>query len=327
MKIKESRRASKARKERAANAAVTARENEVRKDSLYAWVLAARPKTLSAALSPVAVGCALAVWAGCFKPVPALLCALFAVLMQIASNFINDYVDFEKGRDGEDRLGPRRACAQGWITPKKMKIGAAVVIVLALCAGLPLAYFGGENMLSVAMLCLIGAYAYSAGPYPLGPKGFGDVLVVIFFGIVAVGFTFYVQSNVWTPQATLCGLAVGFCIDLLLTVNNYRDCEQDRAAGKKTLIARFGKDFGLRLYLALGGFAVTFALMLIPHGLKFAGLLPVIFLVPHFMVWMKIGSIREGRALNACLGMTSRNILVFSALLALGLLVDAAGKL
>ena len=208
-----------------------------------------------------------------------------------------------------------------------MKIGTAVVLVLALCAGLPLAYFGGENMLSVAMLCLIGAYAYSAGPYPLGPKGFGDLLVVIFFGIVAVGFTFYVQSNVWTPQATLCGLAVGFCIDLLLTVNNYRDCEQDRASGKKTLIARFGKDFGLRFYLALGGFACTFALMLIPHGLKWAGLFPVLFLVPHFMTWMKIGSIREGRALNACLGATSRNIVIFSALLAAGLLVDAAAKL
>ncbi len=327
MKIKESRKASKARKEHAAHAASAAGENEVRKDSLYAWVLAARPKTLSAALSPVAVGCALAVWAGCFKPIPAILCALFAVLMQIASNFINDYTDFEKGRDGEDRLGPRRACAQGWITPKKMKIGTAVVLVLALCSGLPLAYFGGENMLSVAMLCLIGAYAYSAGPYPLGPKGFGDLLVVIFFGIVAVGFTFYVQSTVWTPQATLCGLAVGFCIDLLLTVNNYRDCEQDRASGKKTLIARFGKDFGLRFYLGLGGFACTFALMLIPHGLKWAGLFPVLFLVPHFMTWMKIGSIREGRALNACLGATSRNIVIFSALLAAGLLVDAAAKL
>ncbi|MBR6625740.1 MAG: prenyltransferase [Mailhella sp.] len=116
MKIKESRKASKARKARKAEASV---ENEVRTDSLYAWVLAARPKTLSAALSPVAVGCALAVWAGCFKPVPALLCVLFAVLMQIASNFINDYTDFEKGRDGEDRLGPRRACAQGWISRRR----------------------------------------------------------------------------------------------------------------------------------------------------------------------------------------------------------------
>ena len=211
--------------------------------------------------------------------------------------------------------------------PKKMKIGVVITIILALCAGLPLAYFGGENMLSVAMLCLIGAYAYSAGPYPLGPKGFGDLLVVIYFGIIAVGFTFFVQSNVWTPQATLCGLAVGFCIDLLLTVNNYRDCEQDKANGKKTLVARFGKDFGLRFYLGLGGFAVMFAVMLIPHGLKWAGLLPALFLVPHFMTWMKIGSIREGRALNACLGDTSRNIVVFSALLSLGLLMDAAAKM
>ncbi|MBQ5727385.1 MAG: 1,4-dihydroxy-2-naphthoate octaprenyltransferase [Mailhella sp.] len=325
MKIRESRKAAKARRTRKVNE--VSAEAEVRKDSFYAWVLAARPKTLSAALSPVAVGCALAVWAGAFKAVPALLCVIFAVLMQIASNFINDLSDFEQGNDREDRLGPRRACAQGWISPKKMKIGIGVVVGLALCAGLPLAWYGDTDMLYVAGLCVIFAYAYSAGPIPLAGKGFGDVLVVMFFGLVAVGCTYYVQAGNWTPQTTLAGLAVGFCVDLLLIVNNYRDVEQDRLSGKKTIIARFGADFGLRLYLGVGGFAVTFALMLIPHGMKWAGLLPVLFLVPHFMVWLKIGAIRKGAALNQCLGLTSRNIVIFSALLAAGMLIDAAAKL
>lgn len=301
-------------------------EREVRRDSLYAWVLATRPKTLAAALAPVCVGCALAVWSGCFRPVPALLCMLFAVLMQIASNFINDVCDFLKGNDREDRLGPRRACAQGWISPGRMKAGIAAVVALALCTGVPLAFYGGTDMLWVAAVCVACAYAYSAGPYPLAAHGWGDVLVVVFFGIVPVGFTFYVQSLEWTPQATLAGLAVGICVNLLLTVNNFRDRDQDIISGKKTLVARFGADFGLRYYLALGGFACLFSGMLAAHGMRFGGLLPLLFLIPHYKVWNMIAEIHEGRALNRCLGLTSRNILIFSALLAAGILADAALK-
>lgn len=297
-------------------------ENDVRKDSLYAWVLACRPKTLAAALAPVAVGCALAAWAGHFRPVPALLCVLFAVLMQIASNFINDVSDFEQGNDREDRLGPRRACAQGWISAGKMKKGIIIDLVLALAAGLPLAFYGGWSMVGVALVCLVCAYMYSAGPYPLAAHGWGDVLVVVFFGLVAVGFTYYVQAGAWAPQATLAGLAVGVCINLLLTINNFRDRDQDRLSGKKTLIARFGAEFGLRYYLAQGGFACAFALCLIPHGLFWAGLLPLLFLVPHYRVWSRIVSIYEGRELNLCLGLTSRNILIFSLLLSAGILLD-----
>ena len=288
-------------------------ESEVRKDSLYAWVLACRPKTLAAALAPVAVGCALAVWAGHFRPVPAFLCVLFAVLMQIASNFINDVSDFEQGNDREDRLGPRRACAQGWISARKMKTGIIIDLLLALAAGLPLAFYGGWSMVGVAL----------AGPYPLAAHGWGDVLVVVFFGLVAVGFTYYVQAGSWSPQATLAGLAVGVCINLLLTINNFRDRDQDKISGKKTLIARFGIEFGRRYYLAQGGFACAFALCLIPHGLFWAGLLPLLFLVPHYRVWSRIVSTYEGRALNQCLGLTSRNILIFSLLLAAGILLDS----
>ncbi len=301
-------------------------EAEVRKDSLYAWVLACRPKTLAAALAPVAAGCALAVWAGCFRAVPAFLCMLFAVLMQIASNFINDVCDFEQGNDREDRLGPRRACAQGWISPHRMKVGIAIDLGLALCAGVPLAWYGGWSMILVAALCLLCAYMYSAGPYPLAAHGWGDVLVVVFFGLVAVGFTYYVQAGEWIPQATFCGLSIGICINLLLTVNNFRDRDQDRVSGKKTLIARWGAEFGLRYYLAQGGMACMFALCLIPHGLFWAGILPLLFLIPHYRVWSRISEIYEGRALNKCLAFTSRNILIFSMLLSAGILLDAAAR-
>ena len=299
------------------------KEKEVCRDSWYAWVLAARPKTLAAALSPVVVGCALAAWMGGFRMVPALLCMLFAVCMQIASNFINDLSDFLKGNDREDRLGPRRACAEGWISPAAMKRGIITVIVLALLAGLPLAWYGGWNMILVALICVVCAYMYSDGPYPLAAHGWGDVLVLVFFGLVPVGFTCYVQTGSWPPQATLAGLAVGVCIDLLLIINNFRDRDQDRLSGKKTIIVRFGTDFGLRFYLAMGGLACALALCLLPHGLFWAGILPLIFLVPHYRVWILIASIHEGKALNRCLGLTSRNILIFGALLSAGILLDA----
>ena len=301
-------------------------ENEVRRDSLRAWVLAARPKTLAAALAPVLAGCALAAWAGGFKCVPALLCGIFAILMQIASNFINDVYDFLEGNDREDRLGPKRACAQGWISPQKMKRGIALVLALALAAGCPLAWYGGPPMLAVAAVCLACAYMYSAGPYPLAAHGWGDVLVLVFFGIVPVGFTCYVQLGEWIPQATFSGLAVGVCVNLLLTVNNFRDRDQDRISGKKTLIARFGAAFGLRYYFVQGALACALALCLVPHGMFWAGVLPMLFLIPHFRLWKEIAAVYEGRALNRCLGLTSRNILIFSALLSAGIFIDAIMK-
>ncbi len=299
------------------------KEKEVRKDSWYAWVLAARPKTLAGALSPVAVGCALSFWWGGFRAVPATLCMLFAIFMQIASNLINDLCDFLRGNDREDRLGPRRACAEGWISPAAMKRGIAVVIGLALLAGLPLAFYGGWSMIVVAIVCVLCAYLYSGGPYPLAARGWGDALVLVFFGLVPVGFTCFVQLGFWPPQATLAGLAMGVCIDLLLIINNFRDRDQDRASGKKTLIARFGADFGLRFYLAMGGLACALAICLLPHGLFWAGILPLFFLVPHYRVWALIASTGAGRGLNRCLGLTSRNILIFGALFSAGILADA----
>ena len=152
----------------------------VQVNSIKAWLLAARPKTLAGAATPVLLGCALAYADSCFQMTPALLCFLFAFLMQIDANFINDYFDYLKGSDREDRLGPERACAQGWITLNAMRKGIALTTATACLAGLCLLAYGGIEMIPVGMLCILFAFLYTAGPYPLAYHGWGDILVIVF---------------------------------------------------------------------------------------------------------------------------------------------------
>ena len=200
---------------------------EIKLNSPYAWFLAARPKTLTGAIIPVLLGSALAFSDGEFKTPPALLCALFACGMQIAANFINDLFDFLKGTDREDRLGPERACAQGWISPQAMKTGIIITVALACLIGCTLLFFAGWELIIVGVLCVLFAFLYTTGPYPLSYNGWGDVLVIVFFGFVPVGGTYYVQALTWTPDVTIASLICGLLIDTLLVVNNYRDREAD----------------------------------------------------------------------------------------------------
>ena len=226
--------------------------DKIQTNSLRAWILAARPKTLSGALVPVAIGAALAFLHAKFQFIPTIICILFASLMQIAANFINDLYDYLKGTDRkEDRLGPERACTQGWITPQAMKIGIAVVIILACLIGSTLIYYGGWALILIGILCVVFAFAYTTGPYPLSYHGFGDILVLLFFGFVPVGGTYYVQALEWNVDVTLASVICGLIINTLLVVNNYRDYEADFLSGKKTLIVRLGKDFGSYFYLLL----------------------------------------------------------------------------
>ena len=205
----------------------------IKTNSVKAWILAARPKTLTGAAIPVMLGCALAYIYGHFQIIPTILCFLFAFLMQIDANFINDLFDFLKGTDREDRLGPERACAQGWISPKAMKTGIGVTTVLAGITGLSLLFYSGWEMIPVGIACIIFAFLYTAGPYPLAYHGWGDVLVLIFFGFVPVGCTYYVMAHGWNTSVTITSLACGLIIDTLLMVNNFRDREQDAISGKK----------------------------------------------------------------------------------------------
>lgn len=295
--------------------------NTIQTNSFKAWVLAARPKTLTAAAIPVMTGCVLAYIYGHFQIIPATLCFLFAFLMQIDSNLINDLFDFLKGSDREDRLGPERACAQGWITVKAMKTGIIVTTGLAAAVGLCLLCYGGWEMIPVGIACLIFAFLYTTGPYPLAYHGWGDVLVLVFFGFVPVGCTYYVMAHEWNMAVTMGALACGLVIDTLLMVNNFRDRQQDAISGKRTLVVRFGARIGLILYFVLGLTACWCCFYFVTLGKIFAALLPQLYLLFHIFTTIRMAKINHGKELNLILGETSRNMFLFGLLLAVGLIL------
>ena len=224
-------------------------ETNVRVNSLKAWILAARPKTLTGAAVPVMIGiaCAVAMYGWCgIRVVPAVLCMLFALIMQVDANFVNDYFDFMKGTDDEQRLGPKRACAQGWITASAMRSGLFVTTLLACIVGLPLVYYGGWEMIMVGLACVVFCFLYTIS---FSYIGLGDLLVLVFFGIVPVCMTYWLTAPptalMSIPFAVvLMSIACGLIIDTLLVVNNYRDIDNDRRAGKLTLIVRIGERGG-----------------------------------------------------------------------------------
>ena len=293
----------------------------VQTNSIKAWVLAARPKTLAAAATPVLIGCSLAIADGAFQWTPAVLCFLFAFSMQIDANFINDYYDFLKGSDREDRLGPERACAQGWITLPAMKKGMIFTTLLSCFWGVLLLRYCGWEMIPVGLLCVLFAFLYTAGPYPLAYHGWGDVLVIVFFGFVPVGCTYYTMAHDWTWNVTMGCAACGLVSDLLLMLNNYRDREQDKISGKQTLIVRFGEKTGRYAYLWLGIIAAGLCTYYAFNGHLWAALLPLLFLIPHITTWNEMVKIFQGKELNIVLGKTARNIVVFGLLLSLGLIL------
>ena len=293
----------------------------VKTNSIKAWVLAARPKTLAAAATPVLLGCSLAASDGWLQFIPAILCFLFAFTMQIDANFINDFFDYLKGSDREDRLGPERACAQGWITLNAMKHGIASATILSCIWGVIILFFSGLEMIPVGLLCILFAFLYTAGPYPLAYHGWGDVLVIIFFGFVPVGCTYYTMCHDWTWSVTIACMASGLVSDLLLMLNNYRDRDQDKISGKKTLVVRFGALAGRWMYLSLGLIACMLCLLFVITGHLWAAILPQLFLVPHLNTWQHMVKINKGKELNKVLGETARNIALFGILLSLGLIL------
>lgn len=286
-------------------------------DTFQAWILAARPKTLTAASIPVMIGCALAEAHGHFQLIPAILCFLFAFLMQIDANFINDLYDYLKGSDREDRLGPERACAQGWITPKDMKKGIILTTLLAALCGIGLLFYSGWEMIPVGIACLVFAYLYTTLAY----KGWGDILVLVFFGLVPVGCTYYVMAHTWNGAVIIASLACGLVIDTLLTLNNFRDREQDAISGKRTLMVRFGAKAGLILYFLLGLIACWLCFYFIGERKLWASILPQIYLLIHILTTVRMARIGKGKALNVILGETSRNMFLFGILLSAGLLL------
>jgi 1,4-dihydroxy-2-naphthoate octaprenyltransferase len=293
--------------------------SSVRPGSVRAWVLACRPATLTAAVSPVAVGSACAHAAGSARLGPALAALVGAMLLQIGSNLANDAFDFEKGADTADRLGPLRTAQAGLLTPKALRAGIVAVFTLALLVGVYLTVVSGPVIVAIGIASMIAAVAYTAGPYPLGYHGLGDVFVMLFFGFVAVCGTAYVQVGHVPALAVLASIPVGALATAILVVNNVRDVATDVVAGKRTLPVRFGRAAGLAEYAVLVVLAYGIPVVLCVSGLrKFPVLLPLVS-APLAVRLVRSVFRDTGRALNAMLVGTARLLFLHALLFAAGI--------
>ncbi len=280
------------------------------------WIEAMRLRTLPVSISGVLAGCGCAIWQGKFSFVPALLCLLFAMTAQIASNFGNEYYDFKNGIDRKGREGFRRGVTEGDITPLAMKRATFTMLGIAASIGFILLLYGTIWLILAGCAILLFALAYSTGPYPLSHHGLGDITVVIFFGIVPVTLTCYLQTGEWNglPELLSTSVATGLLAANVLIVNNYRDLEDDKAVGKKTTVVLFGRIIMGKVYLFSGILAMAIMYPLWIQLPVWALAVPAIYLVLHYTTWRKIMS-SEGAALNPLLGRSAINLLLFTMLL------------
>jgi 1,4-dihydroxy-2-naphthoate octaprenyltransferase len=292
-----------------------------RREGWLVWIAAARPRTLPAAVAPVVVGSALAAHDGRFDAATAGLCLAFALLVQVGTNFANDYFDFVNGADTEKRVGPARAVSSGRVRPATMSLAAGLVFAAAFVSGMGLVARGGPWMIAVGIASIVCGIAYTGGPFPLGYHGLGDALVFVFFGLVAVGVTYFVQAGRLTTDVLIAAVPVGLLTTNLLVLNNYRDFETDRAAGKRTLVVRLGRGFAraqVSLSLAV---ALAAPLVLWARGYHATCLLPVC-LAP--LAWSQVHRLRSSREpaeLIALLGAAGRLVALYAALFAAGVLL------
>ncbi len=286
------------------------------------WLEAARPKTLPAAVIPVVVGTALARAHRADDYADAGICLLFALLVQIGTNFANDYFDFVQGADTPARVGPRRAVAAGLIAPRAMLVATWVVLGAAFGVGLLLVRDGGWGLLPVGIVSIACAVAYTGGPFPLAYNGLGDLFVFVFFGLVAVCATFYVQAGAVTADVVWCAAAVGLLAANILVANNYRDAETDAAAGKRTLVVRFGRRFAVWQYglSHLGALLCPLALML-ADGYRWPVLLPLGLAPLAARLTHRLQASSEPAEQIALLGRTALYLAAFGGLLSAGVLL------
>ena len=288
--------------------------------NLKIWILAARPKTLWVSVAPVAIGSAMAFEGGGLHILSAVSALLGAVLIQIGTNFANDYFDHHKGADSQGRLGPTRVVQAGLVSSSAMKTAIIAVFALSALPGAYLVWRAGLPIVVIGALSILFGILYTAGPYPLGYVGLGEIFVIIFFGPVAVGGTYYVQTLNISLPVLLSGLAPGLFSVAILTVNNLRDVKSDHRAGKKTLAVRFGAKFSKIEYLLSIVMACLIPLLLLddekhPYTL----LASVVFLVA--IPSIKIVFTSEGAVLNRVLERTGRLLLLYSLIFSLGWIV------
>lgn len=278
------------------------------------WIEAMRLRTLPVSVAGVLAAAAYALLHGVFNPTPAVICLIFAVMAQIASNFANEYFDYTAGRDRPGREGPRRGVTEGEITPQAMKKAVYITLGLAGCFGLSLVAWGGWWLLAVGAFIAVGVFAYSAGPYPLSTNGLGEVAVIFFFGIIPVNLTYYVQAHAFAFDVFLASVAIGLMGANVLIINNYRDTDDDRAVGKRTLSVRYGQPAMRRLYLADAIAAAVLLLYAWIAAGPWSAAVPLAYLLLSAKVTAGM-SRRSGAALTPLLGATS--MLMFGVALAL----------
>lgn len=293
------------------------------------WLLAARPKTLTASLSPVIVGTGLAygLSASRVRPWLALLALLSATCIQVATNLVNDAADFEKGADTADRLGPTRVTQSGLLQGRHVMAAAAMFFGLAALLGVPLIVAGGLPILVIGLLSIAAGYAYTAGPFPLAYFGLGEVFVILFFGVAAVkGMAYVLAGQSLSPWADLASVQVGLQSAALLAVNNFRDIAGDRIAGKHTLAARWGEGFA-RIEVA-----VLTAMPFVLGALWFAVGRPVAALLPLVTIPIGVSLVRgvwnepPSKRFNLFLAQSALLQLLFSVLLAAGLAIGGGAR-
>jgi 1,4-dihydroxy-2-naphthoate octaprenyltransferase len=279
------------------------------------WIEAMRLRTLPVSVAGVIAGCACAIHIGSIDVVPALLCLIFAVLAQIAANFGNEYYDFKNGIDRKGRAGFRRSVTEGEISPLAMRTATYLTLAAAVAVGCSMLYYGPWWLLLVGIVIVMFALAYSAGPYPLSHHGLGDLAVVVFFGVVPVTLTCFLQTGSWEGMSEVLptSVAVGLLAANVLIVNNYRDMDDDAAVGKRTTVVIFGRPAMSMAYLVSGVFAMGIMYPVWASLALWALVVPALYLTLHVATWMKLKR-AEGVALNPLLGRTAVNLLVFTVL-------------
>ena len=287
--------------------------------SLRAWVLAIRPPTLTAAIVPVAVGTGVAVRDGHWMPLAALAALIGALALQIGANFANDLSDFRRGADTDSRLGPPRATQLGMLTQRQVTAGILVSFALATVAGLYLVYLGGWPIIAIGLASMLAAVTYTGGPWPFGYRGLGEVFVFIFFGVVAVAGTYYVQADMVSAHVIAASVPVALTVTAILVVNNVRDIDTDRLAGKYTLAVYLGRRLARTEFVVVvaGAYLAAAGLWILGDfsGWVLLSWLSVpVAIVPGGAVLART----DGPALNEALRSTARLHFVFGILLALG---------
>lgn len=288
---------------------------------LSVWILAARPRTLPAAVAPVLLGTALALGDGVLAAWPAALCFAFALLVQIGANFANDYYDGVKGTDTAERLGPTRAVAAGLVRPPAMWRATLLVLVLAFAVGCLLLPYGGLWLLVVGVASIVCALAYTGGPYPLGYHGWGDVFVFVFFGLVATVVTYAVQAGGVSPAAWAVAVVPGALAVNILVVNNLRDRETDAVAGKRTLAVRLGRGFALAQYRVMLSVALVVPLLLAANGRHWLVLLPWLLVGWGWILNFRLQRAQSKGQWERALAGTAKYLLAFCLLLVPGLVL------